>query len=64
MQLLKDKGGMGFRELTHFNKALLAKQMWRIFSQLELLVSRILKARYFKHVDVMQAQIENNPSYI
>lgn len=55
---------MGFRDLTHFNKALLAKQVWRIIEKPDSLVARIFKARYFKHLDIMDAPIGNNPSFI
>ncbi|XP_073120906.1 uncharacterized protein [Henckelia pumila] len=60
----KWKGGMGFRKLDIFNKALLAKQVWHIIRKPESLVARVLKARYFKHLDIMQAPIGSNPSYI
>lgn len=57
-------GGLGFRNLELFNRALLAKQIWRILRQPNSLVSRILKARYFNHEDIMDAKLGNNPSYI
>jgi hypothetical protein len=43
----KAQGGMGFQDLTCFNKALLAKQGWRIIQNLDSLVGSILKVKYF-----------------
>lgn len=53
----KESGGLGFKDLYHQNTALLTKQLWRILSALNLLVSKILKARYFpRHICWMQKQ--------
>lgn len=57
-------GGMGFRQLVHFNQALLAKQIWRLVRHPSSLLARVLKAKYFKHMDIMHGPIGNNPSYI
>ncbi|XP_012842431.1 PREDICTED: uncharacterized protein LOC105962665 [Erythranthe guttata] len=43
----KERGGMGFRHLRSFNLAMLAKQAWRIISCPDLLLSKLLRARYF-----------------
>ncbi|CAA0832090.1 Ribonuclease H-like superfamily protein [Striga hermonthica] len=56
-------GGMGFRHLSAFNKALLAKQGWRILKSPDSLLAKVLKARYFRHSDVMSAPLGNNPSF-
>lgn len=65
-ELCKPKhcGGLGFRKLVLFNKSLLAKQVWRIICDPSSLVARVFKARYFKHVDIMDAELGYNPSYI
>lgn len=60
----KSLGGLGFRHMESFNKALLAKQLWRLISNPESLVARVLKARYFKDQDIMEASLGSNPSYM
>lgn len=57
-------GGLGFCSMVEFNKALLAKQVWRIIQCPDYLMARILKAGYFKYEDIMQAKVGSNPSYI
>ncbi|XP_073305819.1 uncharacterized protein [Primulina huaijiensis] len=60
----KQYGGMGFRSLLDFNRALLAKQVWRIICDPASLMAKILKARYFRHGDILTAQLGSKPSYI
>lgn len=60
----KGIGGMGFRNLRSFNKALLVKQVWRIIKNPDSLVARVLKARYFKYHDIMESPLGSNPSFI
>ncbi|CAN1163459.1 hypothetical protein LINPERHAP2_LOCUS25045, partial [Linum perenne] len=42
--------------------ALLAKQCWRIIQQPELLLSRVLRAKYFKGQANLQAREGSRPS--
>lgn len=44
----KGEGGLGFRDLVDFNTALLAKQLWRVITKPNLLVSKVLRAKYFR----------------
>ena len=59
----KSCGGMGFKKIKQFNMALLVKQGWRLQTEHNSLVYRVLKARYFPHSNFIHASIGNNPSY-
>ena len=59
----KDAGGLGFKDLQSFNLAMLAKQAWRLMTNEDSLVARILKARYFANTNFMEAHLGSNPSY-
>lgn len=59
----KRHGGMGFRDLKCFNQALLAKQIWRIFSCANPLLCSVLKVRYYKNDNVLEARRGYNPSF-
>jgi hypothetical protein len=59
----KDQGGLGFRDIVCFNKALLAKQCWRLMQYPESLAAKIIKAKYFFNGSFMSANLGNRPSY-
>lgn len=42
----KKLGGLGFRDIQLFNKALLAKQSWRVLTNPDCLLSRVLRGKY------------------
>ncbi|KAL9448448.1 hypothetical protein AB3S75_015852 [Citrus x aurantiifolia] len=60
----KVMGGLGFKDFSCFNHALIAKQGWRIIQSPNSLMARVMKARYFKHSDFMTAGIGSKPSFI
>ncbi len=60
----KSEGGMGFRELSLFNMAFLARQGWRLVQFSDSLASRVLKAKYYPHQSFLEASIKGNASYI
>jgi hypothetical protein len=57
-ELLKSKldGGLGFRNMHLFNKAMLAKQIWRLQTDPNSLLGKCLKARYYPNSDIFHAQ--------
>ncbi|WJX31693.1 hypothetical protein P8452_20098 [Trifolium repens] len=59
----KEEGGMGFRNISAFNTALLAKQGWRIMTNPESLLAKVLKAKYFPKSHFLQAKKGPKASY-
>lgn len=62
--LSKELGGMGFKQVSIFNQAMLAKQSWRIMKNQESLVAQILRGKYFVHGNFMQAKLGRTPCYV
>ena len=60
----KDFGGMGFKDLTSFNVAMLGIHGWRFQTDSSSLVSRLFKARYFPNSDFIGSNIGHNPCYV
>ena len=57
-------GGVGFKDLSSFNQALAVKQCQRLLQYPDSLVAKVLKARYYKQTDFMEAKVGSNPSFI
>lgn len=55
---------MGFKRIKEFNVALLGKQVWRVSTDPNSFVARLLKARYFKSSSIFNASVGSNPSYV
>ncbi|KAL0367155.1 UNVERIFIED_CONTAM: putative mitochondrial protein [Sesamum radiatum] len=58
----KQDGGLGFREMKAFNRALLAKQGWRLLKKPLSLLSQIMRAKYYKEQSFWDAQLGSLPS--
>ena len=56
--LPKALGGLGFKDLSSFNQALLAKQGWRLLENPNSVAFKILKVKYFKGEDFLSAKLK------
>jgi hypothetical protein len=54
---------MGFRDLSNFNKALLAKQFWRLLKSPDSLTAKIIRAKYYPRGTLMEAKLGSKPSF-
>jgi hypothetical protein len=59
----KASGGLGFRDFKCFNQAFLAKQGWRLLTDPGSLCAKVLKARYYKDSDFLQAPCPKRASF-
>ena len=64
MSFVKNKGGLGFRDLYGFNIALLGKHCWNFMCNPTSLVSRLFKAKYFPTTHVLKAVRGQGGSFI
>ncbi|XP_035551737.1 uncharacterized protein LOC118349897 [Juglans regia] len=64
MSMQKGKGGMGFRDMESFNVALLAKQGWRILKYPMSLAAVLLKEKYFRFENFLEAKLGAQPSLV
>jgi hypothetical protein len=64
LSMHKSHGGMGFKDLTAFNLAMLGKQGWKFQTDTTSRVARIFRARYFPRGSYLTASLGHNPSYV
>ncbi|KAL0455645.1 UNVERIFIED_CONTAM: putative mitochondrial protein [Sesamum latifolium] len=53
----KKMGGIEFRNMKAFNRALLAKKGWRLLSHSDSLLSKVLKTRYYPNTSFLEASM-------
>ncbi|KAL3519842.1 hypothetical protein ACH5RR_017991 [Cinchona calisaya] len=53
---------MGFKDIQIFNSTILAKQIWRLLTRPNLLVSKVLRAKYYKG-SLMETEVPKNASW-
>lgn len=56
MAIEKEKGGLGLRNIQNFNEALLAKQLWRLITKPILMMSKVIKAKYYPDGGLLNAK--------
>jgi hypothetical protein len=59
----KEAGGMGFQDFKCFNKALLAKQNWRLWKNSESLVAQLMKAKYYPGQTLLEVKMGRRLSF-
>ncbi|PRQ38773.1 putative ribonuclease H-like domain, reverse transcriptase zinc-binding domain-containing protein [Rosa chinensis] len=59
----KEEGGLGFRSLSNFNSAMLAKQAWRVVNNPSSIIARIYRAKYFPRGSFWTAGSHPSPSF-
>jgi len=64
LSVAKVHGGMGFKDLSAFNLAMLGKHGWKFLTEPDSIVSRIFKARYFPSCNYLMTQIGHNLRFI
>ncbi|KAK3224252.1 hypothetical protein Dsin_011277 [Dipteronia sinensis] len=60
----KDSGDMGFRDLSLFNQAMLAKQSWRLVKNPNSLAARVIRERYYPVSNFLQVDHYASGSFV
>ncbi|XP_010474119.1 PREDICTED: uncharacterized protein LOC104753583 [Camelina sativa] len=56
-------GGLGIRDVTHFNKALLAKLSWRLLTKPHTLFSKVLLGKYCQNASFLECKAPSSASH-
>jgi len=59
----KDTGGLGFRDLVSFNKAMLGRQAWRLVQDPNSLWTKVVKGIYYPQGEFWRAGKGSRPSW-
>lgn len=59
----KSAGGLGFREISQFNDAMLAKLAWRLLKEPSSLLARTLQGKYCLHSTFLETQQPSSSSH-
>lgn len=59
----KSAGGFGFREITQFNDALLAKLAWRMLKEPSSLLTKTLRGKYCLHSSFLEVHTPSSASH-
>lgn len=61
--ILKQKEGMGFRNLYCFNLIVLAKQLWKLIHNPNSLLAKLLTAKYYLRSTIIEGKIYPRASF-
>jgi hypothetical protein len=59
----KNVGGMGFKDFRNFNKALLAKQSWKLWQTPDSFLAKIMEGKYYLGSNILEALLSARPYF-
>ena len=59
----KPEGGLGFRDFSAFNRALVAKNWWRLLKCPNSMLGRVFRAVYYPEGNILTSKLGYRPSY-
>jgi len=64
LSVLKNNGGMSFKDFAAFKGAMFGKQGWKLQTDLDSLVLKKINARYYPKSSYMESKLRHNPSFV